>query len=200
VTLEQVERARDQWQRPSEIIQKLNLRGGNVVVDIGSGVGYFTFKLSHVVGKSGKVLPVDIKEFPLCVLRTRGFLMGDRNIDAILAEPDDPHLPPAEVDAVLVLNTYHELTHPALILDQLSRSLKPGGHLVIVDGGPSAGHETGKSEDHAVASEEVEATLRRRGFEVLQRHDQFTQQPGDGRWWIILARKPPKAGGRSGEP
>src|SRR5215472_1584754 len=55
-------------------------------------------------------------------------------------------------------NTYHELTHPALILDQLSRSLKPGGHLVIVDRGPSAGHETGKSEDHAVASEEVEAT------------------------------------------
>ena len=51
--LEQVERARDQWQRPNEIIQQLNVKEGSVVVDLGSGMGYFTLKLSRVVGKSG---------------------------------------------------------------------------------------------------------------------------------------------------
>jgi len=190
--LEQVERVRDQWQRPGEIIQKLNLKEGSVVVDLGSGVGYFTLKLSRVVGKSGKVLPVDIKKFPLRVLRIRAFLERERNVDVILGEPDDPHLPPAGVDAVLVLNTYHELNHPAKILDQLSRSLKPSGHLVIVDRSPSSAHGMGpESEDHAVASVEVETTLRRQGFEVIQRDDHFTEQPGDGLWWIIVARNLP---------
>ena len=188
--LEQVERARDQWQRPSEITQMLNLKEGSIVADVGSGVGYFTLKLSRVVGKSGKVLAVDIKKFPLCVLRTRAFLEGERNIDSILGESDNPHLPSAGVDAVLVLNTYHELTHPALILNLLSRSLKPGGHLVIVDRGPLAQAKGLESKDHAVASDEVETALRRQGFEIIQRDDHFTQQPVDGLWWIIVARKP----------
>jgi predicted methyltransferase len=190
--LEQVERARDQWQRPGEIIQQLNLKEGSIVADVGSGVGYFTLKLSRVVGKSGRVMPVDIKKFPLCVLRTRAFLEREPNIDTILGEPDDPHLPPAGVDAALLLNTYHELAHPAMLLNQLSRSLKHGGHLVIVDRGPSTGHEMDiESEDHAIASNEVESTLRRQGFEVIERDDHFTEEPGDGLWWIIVARKPP---------
>lgn len=186
-----MERARDQWQRPGEVIQKLNLKEGSVIVDLGSGVGYFSLKLSRVVGKSGKVLPVDIKKFPLRVLRTRAFFEGEHNLDVILGEPDNPHLPTGRVDAVLILNTYHELTHPALILDHLFRSLKPGCRLVIVDRGPSVAHEPApESEDHAIASIEVEATLRRQGFEVIERDDHFTNQPGDGLWWIIVAQKP----------
>jgi SAM-dependent methyltransferase len=189
--LEEVERARDQWQRPGEIIQKLNLKEGSVIVDLGSGVGYFALKLSRVVGQSGKVLPVDIKKFPLRVLKTRAFFQGEHNLNVILGEPDDPHLPAGSVDAVLVLNTYHELTHPAVILDHLFRSLRPGGRLVIIDRGPSVAHEAGlESGDHAIASIEVETTLRGQGFEVIERNDHFTQQPGDGLWWIILAQKP----------
>jgi ubiquinone/menaquinone biosynthesis C-methylase UbiE len=190
--LEQVERARDQWQRPNEIIQQLNVKEGSVVVDLGSGMGYFTLKLSRVVGKSGKVLPVDIKTFPLRVLKTRAFLERDRNVDVIHGNSDDPRLPTGSVDAVLVLNTYHELIHPAKTLDQLFRSLKRDGRLVIVDRGPSVAHETGlESDEHAIASIAVETTLRRQGFEVIQRDDHFTEQPGDGLWWVIVARKAP---------
>lgn len=185
-----MERTCDQWQRPGEIIRELNLKEGAVVVDLGSGVGYFTLKLSRVVGKSGKVLPVDIKKFPLYVLRTRAVLERESNVDVILGEPDDPHLPTG-VDAVLVLNTYHELIRPAEVLDHLFRSLKPAGRLVIVDRGPSAGHQTElEPEDHAIASVKVEADLRRQGFEVIQPDDHLTEQPADGLWWIIVARKP----------
>src|SRR5450759_2374428 len=51
-----VEAERDQWQRPSDVIQALDLKPGNVVVDLGCGSGYFTLKLSTPVGKSGRVL------------------------------------------------------------------------------------------------------------------------------------------------
>jgi predicted methyltransferase len=44
--LEVVERERDQWQRPSAILETLNITAGNVVVDLGSGSGYFSLKLS----------------------------------------------------------------------------------------------------------------------------------------------------------
>jgi hypothetical protein len=49
--LDQIESERDHWQRPSDVIQALNLHEGSVVVDFGSGVGYFALKLSPVVGK-----------------------------------------------------------------------------------------------------------------------------------------------------
>lgn len=55
-TLDQIESERDQWQRPTDVIQALKLRDGNVVVDLGSAVGYFTLKLSPLVGRNGIVI------------------------------------------------------------------------------------------------------------------------------------------------
>lgn len=76
-------------------------------------MGSFALKLARVVGRSGKVLPIDIQRFPLYVLRTRAALNGERNIDIILGDSDNPHLSTRSVDAVLIANTYHEITHPA---------------------------------------------------------------------------------------
>ena len=192
--LEKVERERDQWQRPGDIIKELNLKGGDTVVDLGSWVGYFALKLARSVGRSGTVLSVDIQKFPLRVLRIRAVLKGDHNIDTILGEPDNPHLSPGSVDDVLIANTYHELTSPEPVLDHLFQSLKPGGRMVIVDRGPPAGQPVRShfaNERHEIAPELVEADIRRRGFEVIQRDDHFTQQPAeDNIWWLIVSRKP----------
>src|SRR5271165_2898030 len=122
-TLEQlnvVERERDQWQRPSEIIQELSLREGSVVVDLGSGAGYFALKLSTIVG-NGKVLAVDLRKVPLTFLWIRARLWKRNNVTVKLGDAHDPHLP-AGVDAVLIVNTYHELTAPEAILDRVRQS------------------------------------------------------------------------------
>ncbi|HTC94226.1 MAG TPA: class I SAM-dependent methyltransferase [Terriglobales bacterium] len=192
--LEAVERERDQWQRPTDVIRELNLKEGNVVVDLGSGVGYFALKLSPVVGKSGKVLPVDILKFPLSVLRTRALINGQHNIDVVLGEPDDPHLPNGSVDAVLIANTYHELTDPKVILDHVFQSLKPGGRLVILDRGPRSENGESRSDEaehHHIPPALVEAEIRGSGFQIVKREDLFIDQPGDDQlWWLIVARKP----------
>jgi predicted methyltransferase len=44
--LDRVEIDRDQWQRPAEVLQALDLRDGTSAVDLGSGAGYFALKLS----------------------------------------------------------------------------------------------------------------------------------------------------------
>src|SRR5262252_3636553 len=63
-----VEADRDQWQRPSEIIQALNVAPSAAVADLGSGSGYFALKLSSVVGSEGVVYAIDIRRTPLAFL------------------------------------------------------------------------------------------------------------------------------------
>ena len=134
--LDVVESERDQWQRPAEVLQALDLRPGNVVVDLGSGAGYFALKLSPIVGKEGQVLAVDVRKLSLSFLWIRALLSQKRNIRVVLSDEDNPHLPSEAVDAVLIANTFHELRDPKVILDHVSRSLRVGGRLVVVDRGP----------------------------------------------------------------
>jgi predicted methyltransferase len=170
--LQAVESERDKWQRPSEVLQTLNLKTGNVVVDFGSGVGYFTLKLARAVGDHGRVLAVDIRPLPLLFLRARAFLQSQDNIVIVRADPRDPRLP-TPVDGVLIANTYHELTDSRTVLASLCRSLVSGGRLVIVDRGlrlaPSDTRNTRESEKqhHELSCAFVEAEVRQSGFEIV---------------------------------
>jgi SAM-dependent methyltransferase len=191
--LEVVESERDRWQRPSEVIQALGLREGAVVADLGCGAGYFALKLARVVGAQGRVFPEDIRRLPLLFLWTRAWRRQLHNIDVILGDPDDPRLPAGHLDAVLVVNTYHELAHPMSILACLYRSLVSGGRLVIADRGPGAlGRESGEVEakHHELPQSVVVEEIRLAGFEVVRQQNPFTEEPGHGPWWLLVARKP----------
>jgi predicted methyltransferase len=191
--LDQIERERDQWQRPSDVIYALNLHEGSVVVDFGSGVGYFTLKLSPLVGKNGVVVAEDIRHQSLVFLRIRAFLRGQHNLKVIRGDTDDPRLPTGSADAVLILNAYHELTAPKPILHRLADSLKAGGRLVIVDRGPrSDGAEPRgtQPEHHELRPDLVEAEVRSAGFQIISRQDRFIDRPGDHQvWWLMVSRK-----------
>jgi predicted methyltransferase len=191
--LDQIESERDHWQRPSDVIQALNLHAGSVVVDFGSGVGYLALKLSPLVGKSGSVVAEDIRRESLVFLRIRAFLRGLHNVNTIRGEMDDPRLPAGFADAVLVANTYHELTAPKPILRHLGDSLKPGGRLVIVDHGTrSTGAQSRErqAEQHELRPDLVETEVRSAGFEIISREDRFIDHSVDDHvWWLLVARK-----------
>src|SRR5262245_15298003 len=89
--LNAIEADRDRWQRPADIIQSLNLKDGSVVVDLGSGAGYFALKLSDAVGSKGRVIAVDLRKLSLLFLRIRGFLKRNHNIEIIVGDVIDPH-------------------------------------------------------------------------------------------------------------
>ena len=183
--LEVIESERDQWQRPVEVLRALDLRPGNVVVDLGSGAGYFALKLSPIVGKEGQVLAVDIRKLSLSFLWIRAFLSQKRNIRVVLSDEDDPRLPPGAVDAVLIANTFHELRDPNVMLGHVSRSLRPGGRLVIIDRGP----RQGGAHAHEVDRLLVDAELHEAGLEILSSQDHFIDRPGDDLWWLTVARR-----------
>src|SRR6516162_2715842 len=175
--LNTVESERDEWQKPSELISRLSLKNGDVVADVGSGAGYFSLKLSPVVGRSGTVLAVDVRKLPLVFLWIRAFLAGLHNIRIRVGESDAPHLPVGTVDAVLIANTYHEFAAPELMLDHIFKSLRPGGRLAVIDRS-SAGDQSGSEAEHhhLISRAAVEAQLRQKGLTILEREDQFIRR------------------------
>jgi predicted methyltransferase len=187
--LNAVEAERDQWQKPSEVISRLNLKTGDVVADVGSGAGYFSLKLSPVVGRSGTVLAVDVRKLSLVFLWIRAFLAGLHNIQVRVGEPDDPHLPVSTADAVLIANTYHEFAAPESMLDHTFKSLRPGGRLVVIDRSPTGDQSAAEAEHHhQISSAAVEAQLREKGLKILERDDHFIRRP-DEQWWILIAQR-----------
>ena len=189
--LDAVEAERDQWQRPNEVLRALNLREGSIVVDLGSGAGYFALKLGHSVGRSGRVVAVDIRRLSLLFLWIRAFLGNQRNITVVHGRAEDLDRSDGPVDAVLVANTYHEFNNAKAVLGGAFRSLTRGGRLVVLDRGPhTAGQQHGESEHHEVPAAAVKDELMQSGFEILAREDHFIDRPSGEAWWLIVARKP----------
>lgn len=178
-----VERERDSWQRPADIIAALELHNGSRVVDLGSGAGYFALKLSAVVGPNGSVQAVDILRLPLSFLWVRAYQRSAHNLQVIHGTPDDPMIS-GPVDAALIANTYHELVNPAAVLSHLREALVPRGRLVIADRAPDSANP-----GHEIAAGIVETQIVAAGFHPIRLDDHFLDQPEEGPWWLLVAEK-----------
>jgi ubiquinone/menaquinone biosynthesis C-methylase UbiE len=140
--------ARDAWQKPDKVVRFLGVRSGQSVADLGAGTGYFTVRLAKAVGASGKVYAVDIEPALVDHIAERARSAGLAQVVPVLAAAADARLPERSVDLVLVVNTWHHIDDRLRYLERLSRALKPGGRIAIVDFregdlpvGPPAGHK-----------------------------------------------------------
>ncbi len=124
---------RDKWQKPDEVISNMNIKEGDVVVDIGAGTGYFTRRIALAAGRSGKALGIDIEPSMVKYMKKDARKLGIQNYDARLVKPDDPGLGSLSVDIIFICDTYHHFKNRVLYLKKLSKNLKDGGRIVIVD-------------------------------------------------------------------
>jgi ubiquinone/menaquinone biosynthesis C-methylase UbiE len=124
---------RDKWQKPDEVVQKLNLKPGDVIADIGAGTGYFTRRFAVAVGSEGKALGLDIEPNMVKYMQEDARKRNLKNYIARVVKPDDPGLEPQSTDVVFMCNTYHHIEQRVDYLRRLSKSLKPDGRVVIVD-------------------------------------------------------------------
>lgn len=123
---------RDEWQKPEEIIRALEIQPGRVIADLGSGSGYFTFRLANAVGPSGKVFAVDIDQELNQYVRDRALAEARKNIEVILAKPDDALLPQS-VDLIFTSNTYHHIRERVSYFANARKYLRPGGRVAIIE-------------------------------------------------------------------
>jgi ubiquinone/menaquinone biosynthesis C-methylase UbiE len=124
---------RDEWQRPGQIMDALGIAEGSVVADIGAGGGWFTIRLARRVGPNGVVYAEDIQRQMLEATSRRVTREGLRNVRTVLGTSEDPALPAGSLDAVLLVDTYHELENPVALLRNIAKSLKPAGRVGVVD-------------------------------------------------------------------
>lgn len=157
---------RDQWQRPERIMDALGIADASVVADVGAGSGWFTIRLARRVGPQGVVFAQDVQPEMLNAISRRVQREGLANVRPVLGRGSDPRLPAGQLDVVLLVDVYHEMDDRVTLLANLSRALKPGGRLGIIDfreGGSGPGPEA----DQRVGPDVVKADAQQAGLRLV---------------------------------
>ncbi|MCG8415092.1 MAG: class I SAM-dependent methyltransferase [Pseudomonadales bacterium] len=123
---------RIQEEMPDAVVENMNLEPDEVVADIGAGSGYFSFRIARKVPE-GRVMAVDIQPEMLQLIEQQMEADGVTNIDRILGEIDNPNLPPNSIDAAIMVDAYHEFSHPFEMIDGIHRALRPGGRIFLLE-------------------------------------------------------------------
>ncbi|MEN3337812.1 MAG: hypothetical protein V7647_1488 [Acidobacteriota bacterium] len=145
----------------------LGVGEGVVVADLGAGSGWFTIWLAGRVGPNGVVYAEDIQRQMIDSITRRVERLGLKNVKPVLGTTTDPRLP-GPVDAVLIVDSYHEMEQPVALLKNVARLLKPGGRIGIVNFTKDGGGPGPEIEDR-VDPERVIADARAAGLALQSR-------------------------------
>jgi ubiquinone/menaquinone biosynthesis C-methylase UbiE len=124
---------REQEEQPEAMLDALKIRPGDVVADIGAGVGYTSARISKRVGPKGKVLATDVQPQMIKLLRENMKALGITNVKAVPCTATETKLPENAVDLAIMIDVYHECSDPVATLKGIRKALKPGGRLVLVE-------------------------------------------------------------------
>jgi len=185
---------RDTWQRADDIIKLLKIKPGSHVADIGCHEGYMTIKLSREVNGKGMVYAVDVEQGKLDLLKKHLAERKIENVNLIKGDYDDPKLPANSLDAVIILDTYHEMDDHDKILQHVMASLKYGGRLILCEPIAEARKKLTRAEQekkHELGMNFALEDLKKAGFDIIVQKDPFIDRDkvkGD-MMWIIVAQK-----------
>ncbi len=156
---------RDAEERPDSLVNALEIPLGASVAEVGSGTGYFTWRLAGKVGPQGKVFAVDVQQKMLDL--TAQAIQKHRlaNVEFVLGGDNDPRLPAASLDLVLIANAYHEFSEPEAMVNAVNRALKPDGRLAVIE--YAEGHPFGEMDRaERMTVEQIRAEIEPLGFEL----------------------------------
>jgi SAM-dependent methyltransferase len=150
---------------PETALDKIGIREGITVADVGAGIGYFTVRLGKRVGEGGKVYAVDVQPEMLTMLKQRAAKANLKNIVPVLGSESDPKLPLAAMDLILLVDVYHEFSQPQKMLQRMRDALKNDGRLVLLEYRKEDPHIPIRAE-HKMSVEEAKTELEAEGFRL----------------------------------
>jgi 2-polyprenyl-3-methyl-5-hydroxy-6-metoxy-1,4-benzoquinol methylase len=170
-----VRESRDREEDTGTLLKALHLKAGQTVCDFGCGNGFYTVRMANRVGQGGTVYAVDIQPEMLTLLDARAKAAKLKNVKPLLATRVDPALPEGQLDMVLLVDVYHELSNPEEVLHAIRSSLKPEGRLVLAEF---------RLEDpnvpikllHKMSKEQILKEILPAGFQLVEQFDELPWQ------------------------
>jgi len=117
---------------PDEVVANMALNATDIVADVGAGTGYFSFRMAALLPQ-GKVLATDIQPEMLAIMEQRKSQLGVHNVETVVGSIDDSGLASGSIDVALLVDAYHEFSHPWEMMNSINEALKPGGRLVLIE-------------------------------------------------------------------
>lgn len=173
---------REDEEAPSRALTAMDLAPSAVVADIGAGSGYYTFRISPKV-PLGRVMAVDIQPEMLEFVKKRASELGIANVVPHLGTISDVNLPENSIDAALMVDAYHEFSHPSEMLASLFHALKPGGRIFLIEY-RAEDPEVPIKPLHKMSEAQARLELESAGF-------RFTENRGDLPWQHFLIFEKP---------
>ncbi|QGJ71321.1 Class I SAM-dependent methyltransferase [Planctomycetales bacterium 10988] len=158
-----------------QLLAALNVKPGQNICDLGCGNGFYSLQLAEMVGEEGTIFCVDIQPEMLRFLQARAEAEEIGNCELLLGTPIDPKLPEGEVDLILLVDVYHEISHPQQMLREMRKSLKPEGRIALVEF---------RLEDpdvpikllHKMSQKQMKKEFTSNGFQLLETYDKLPWQ------------------------
>ena len=147
-------------------VASLPIKSNSVVADIGAGSGFYTFRVAQRIPK-GKVYAVEIQNDAIAYLKKKALEDKLANVEVIKGTEKSPNLPPASIDLAFMVDVYHELAHPVAYLAALSKALKPGGRLLLLEYKEEDPAAAIKAE-HKMSVKQAKKELAANGFKLVR--------------------------------
>lgn len=164
--------SRDGWNRPERVLAEIPVQRGARVADLGAGDGYFTWPLADAVGPEGRVFAIEVDDALVAKLERGVAQRGLANVTVFRGAFDDPQLPDAGIDVVLLSSVYHHIDDRVAYMTQLRRDLALGGRVAILE--PRAGWESWLlllPPGHGVAVPVMRDEMQAAGYRSIASHD-----------------------------
>lgn len=165
-----VRHKREQEEASTLMREKLELKPGMMVCDMGCGNGYHTFPMAKAVAPGGKVYGVEIQEPYLKMLEEGAKREGVTNFIPVLGLTYDPKLQENTLDLILIVDVYHEFDHPSEMLKAMRKALKTDGVLVFLEF-RSEDDSVPIKPEHKMSKAQLAKELTANGFKVVKEFD-----------------------------
>ena len=168
--------------KTAEVIEKLGLKKGDVIADIGAGAGVFSWPLARAIAP-GTLFAVEVDKAFIPHLEKRAKEQQITNVRTVLGQYDDPKLP-EKVDLAFFHDVLHHIDHRDAYLKKVASYLKPNGRIAIIEldaDKPDASHRDDPKLQ--VRRPEVETWMQAAGLKKLAEHNLF-----EDKWFVVYGR------------
>lgn len=165
--------ARDQWQKPKFVVDKLELKRAKCIADIGAGTGYFSTRIARAVPRA-TVYAVDVEPNMVMHLKSRAEREGLNNHKAVQATEEFPRELPTNCDLVVLVDTYHHIENRSVYFKKALTHLNKRGRLAIIDF--TLESPMGPKKEHRIPKHQVVAELEQLGYKLRRDIDGLPYQ------------------------